>query len=93
MLQDQVSPSSESTLQTPDSEHPQQIWSQISIDLMGTLMEIEGYRYILTMIDYFTKLFAVIPLMTKSGEIVKLCSYYYHNHLIHQVNQCTGGAP
>ena len=43
-------------------------WSQIGIDLMGMVEEIEGYRYILTVIDYFTKWFELAPLKTKSGE-------------------------
>ena len=44
--------------------------SQISIDLMGFLMEIGGYRYILTFIDYFTKRFTLILLKKKSTEEV-----------------------
>ena len=49
---------------------PNRIWTQIGIDLMGTLTEIDGYRYVLTVIDYFTKWVEIIPLKTKSGEEV-----------------------
>ena len=45
------------------------IWTQIGIDLMGTLKETEeGYRYILTVIDYFTKYIELIPIRRKWGK-------------------------
>ena len=48
---------------------PNKIWTQIGIDLMGTLKETEeGYRYILTVIDYFTKYMELIPLRRKMGK-------------------------
>ena len=34
---------------------PLQLWSQISIDLIGPLKENEGYRYIVTAVDYTSK--------------------------------------
>ena len=47
---------------------PNKIRTQISIDLMGTLKETEeGYRYILTVIDYFSKYMELIPLRRKTG--------------------------
>ena len=50
---------------------PNKIWTQIGIDLMGTLKETEeGYRYILTVIDYFTKYMELIPLRRKMGQEV-----------------------
>ena len=50
---------------------PNKIWTQISIDLVGTLKETEeGYRYIVTVIDYFTKYMELIPLRRKMGQEV-----------------------
>ena len=50
---------------------PNKIWTQISIDLMGTLKETEeGYRYILTVIDYFSKYMELISLRRKTGQEV-----------------------
>ena len=50
---------------------PNKTWTQIGIDLMGTLKETEeGYRYILTVIDYFTKEMELIPLRRKMGQEV-----------------------
>ena len=56
-----VGESPESTIQIPDSVHSQQNWSQIRIDLMDTVMKIEGYKYTLTVKDYFIKWFKLIP--------------------------------
>ena len=39
-------------------------------DPKGTLMEIKGYKYILTINNYFAKWFEFIPLKTESGEEV-----------------------
>ena len=50
---------------------PNKIWTQIGIDLMGTLKETEeGYRYILTVIHYFTKYMELILLRRKMGQEV-----------------------
>ena len=50
---------------------PNKIWTQISIDLMGTLTETEeDYRYILYVIDYFTKYMELIPLRRKMEQEV-----------------------
>ena len=50
---------------------PNKIWTQIGINLMGTLKETgEGYRYILTVIDYFMKYMELIPLRRKTGQEV-----------------------
>ena len=50
---------------------PNMIWSQIGIDLMGTLKETEHrYRFIMTFIDYFTKYPEVIALRIKSAKEV-----------------------
>ena len=61
---------------TPDS------WSQIGIDLMCTLMEIEGYRYILNVIDFFIKWFEFIApeddiwWRSRHGTLQKLIAQY-----------------
>ena len=61
----------EKTHSKPKTVHAHnKIWSQIGKDLMSTLMEIEGYKHILTIISYFTKCFELIPLKTKLGEEV-----------------------
>ena len=50
---------------------PNKIWTQIGIDLMGTLKETEeGYRYILTVINYFMKSMELILLRRKMGQEV-----------------------
>ena len=50
---------------------PNKIWTQIGIDLMGTLKENEeGYRYILTAINYFMKYMELILLRRKMGQEV-----------------------
>ena len=47
---------------------PNKIWTQIGIDLMVTLKETEeGYRYILTVIDYFTKYMELILAQEETG--------------------------
>ena len=51
---------------------PNKIWTQIGINLMGTLKETEeGYRYILTVIDYFMKYMELIPLRRKTGQDIR----------------------
>ena len=42
---------------------------------MGTLMEIEGYRYILTVIDHFTKWFELVPLKTICYEEIGMALF------------------
>ena len=50
---------------------PNMIWSQIGIDLLGTLKEAEhSYRFIMTFIDYFTKYPEIIALKIKSSKEV-----------------------
>ena len=50
---------------------PNIIWSQIGINLMGTLKEMEhSYRFIMTFIDYFTKYPEIIALKIKSAKEV-----------------------
>ena len=68
---------------------PNKIWTQISIDLMGTLKQTEeGYRYILTVIDYFTKYMELILLRRKMGQEVGenlfklICRYGYPEIII-----------
>lgn len=59
-------------LKAPQKLHPVKIpygqpWSQIGIDLLGPLHEINGYKYILTAICYFTKWTELTPLRSKSA--------------------------
>ena len=68
MPEGQVYPSPESVLNSPYCVYLQKIWNQTGIDLMGIHIEIEGYKYILSVIDYFTNLFELIPLKTKYGK-------------------------
>ena len=59
------------SLQKDKCRTPLHPHAQIGIDLMGTLKEIEeGYRYICTVIDYFTKYMELIPLRRKMGQEV-----------------------
>ena len=57
---------------------PNKIWTQIGINLMGTLKETEeGYRYILTVIDYFTKYYGADSTQEENGEnLFKLICRY-----------------
>ena len=41
------------------------VWYRVGMDLTGPLVESEGYRYILTFIDHFTKWIETRPLRTK----------------------------
>ena len=51
------------------------VWNQITMDLIGTLMDIEGCKYMLIVINYFTKWFDLSPLKTKSGEEVGMALF------------------
>ena len=44
-----------------------QPWSQIGVDLLGPLIEIDGFKYVLTAICYFSKWTEVVPLKHKSA--------------------------
>ncbi len=50
---------------------PNEIWSQIGIDLVVNLTETEeGYKHVLSVVDYFTKWVEIIPMKTKKGQEV-----------------------
>ena len=50
-----------------------QPWKRIGLDLMGPLPKMEqGFRYIMVIVDYFSKWVETFPLKTKSSqEIMK----------------------
>ena len=49
---------------------PNRLWSQIGIDLIGPLPEVEGMRYIITAIDYTSKWVEAKAIPTKTSENV-----------------------
>ena len=42
------------------------VWFRVGMDLTGPLIESQGYLYILTFIDHFTKWIVTSPLKTKT---------------------------
>ena len=46
------------------------VWFRVGMDLMGQIIESEGYKYILTFIDHFTKWIETRPLKTKNARDV-----------------------
>ena len=48
---------------------PQKIFSQIGIDLV-TMVESQGYKYILTVCDFFTKWPELIPIRDKKATTI-----------------------
>ena len=46
------------------------VWFRVGMDLTGPLIHSEGYTYILTMIDHFTKWIETRPLRSKDAEEV-----------------------
>ena len=46
------------------------VWYRVGMDLTGPLVESEGYKYILTCIDHFTKWIETRPLKTKEAKEV-----------------------
>lgn len=50
---------------------PSEAWAQIGVDLIGPLKTTKnGYKYICTVVDYFTKFVEAAPLFNKTGEEV-----------------------
>ena len=57
---------------------PNQIWTQISTDLLGNLTESpEGYKYVLTVIYYFTKWPEMITIKDKNASTIAKELYSY----------------
>jgi hypothetical protein len=46
---------------------PTKVWAKIGLDLIGPLTLCNGYKYICTAIDYYTKWPEAVPLKDKSG--------------------------
>ena len=47
---------------------PVKVWSQIGIDLLGPLKAIDGYKYIVTALDYISKFVQAESLKTWGGS-------------------------
>ena len=52
------------------------VWYRVGMDYTGPLFELEGYKYILTFIDHFTKWIETRPLKTKESKEVAKGIFY-----------------
>ncbi len=55
---------------------PRKSFAQIGIDMIGPLPEVDGYKYIVTAVDYFTKFIEVHPLRQKNA--FGICKFIYN---------------
>ena len=52
---------------------PEKVWCQLGVDLMGPFAETdEGYKYVMTVVDYFSKWVVCKPLVDKSAISVTI---------------------
>ena len=62
-----------------------EVWYLVGMDLIGPFKRSpEGYQYVLTMTDYFSKYVEVVPILDKSAIAVAIAIYQVY---------CTHGAP
>ena len=53
------------------------VWFRVGMNLTGPLIESQGYLYILTLIDHFTKWIETRPLRTKDAKEVAKGIFQY----------------